>query len=544
MSYKYGIDFGTTNSSIAIHFLGDDEAEHTYVVEMKNTAPKVVLPSLIYTDGEDVWVGEDAENRCIESGVDSDDGLFIKKIKMALEEEGQDLEYEVNGYTMSVEDLIAKIFERLRLQAEKYVDELEIDVHGVVLGVPVEYDQIAKNVLTNALYKAGFYRSAREAAELTEFVSEPIAVAIHYGLDLKKDLTIMVFDFGGGTLDLAVVNLKKNIEDDILHPHETIAKARKTLGGEDLTKLFFRNSFCKSNKYGKEKICKAFGLGDRLTIDEMWDALLHMPEGIEFIKRIEECKRDLSKTSKYKFSYIGKNVALEEKPFYRDDFATAIEEELYEIDELIDECLEEGGIDDPYDIDKVILAGGSSLIPAVQDLLADKFGSTHVCAKIDEDDEFVKGFAKNKIQDSEVLTSIVRGLARVGYQNDKLIEDVVDCNFGVWDDQNDCFLPIIKKGVKVKDTEFSKLSFTGLSRTVACTNMDADSVEVQVYQSNLNGLKKLGTIGIPNPGGKKYKIYMTIESESGKLEVILYDVVKNGWIDDIPLNGRQFDIEQ
>ena len=78
------------------------------------------------------------------------------------------------------------------------------------MGVPVQYGDIQKNVLKKALVRAGFYKDANEAEKKTEFVSEPIAVAVHYGLDLQKDTTVLVFDFGGGTLDLAIVNLKRS----------------------------------------------------------------------------------------------------------------------------------------------------------------------------------------------------------------------------------------------------------------------------------------------------------------------------------------------
>lgn len=541
MIYKYGIDFGTTNSSIAMRFVGDDKAEHTLVVDVKDTLPRETLPSVILIDQNGkISVGMDAMNQFTQSGLNSSNQLLIKRIKLDLENKGTALSYEVGGCSCDGVDLIAAILEALRVKAEKSADELEIDISGVVMGVPVQYGDIQKNVLKRALVKAGYYDTYEEADKKTEFVSEPVAVAVHYGLNLKNDKTVMVFDFGGGTLDLAIVNLKKQIGTDKLHPHETIAKERITLGGEELTRLFFINSFCHHSKYGTKRIAAEFGFDRNMNAEQLWEKLSYCEDGVRFISAVERCKCDLSKAQKYKFSFIGKNIQIDERTFYRDDFANAIEEKLDEIDELIGRCLENGNITDPFDIDHVILAGGSSLIPAVQNLLVDRFGNNRVSSKITEQDSVIKSLKHNKASESEVLTSIVRGLATVGCRDEELIEDVVDNDYGVWDAGEDCFIPIIEKGIPIRDTAFDKLTKRGICQEVECLDRDVSSVEVLVYQHNLNGNQKLGTINIPNPGSKKYKVYMQIDKKKGVLVVSLYDSVHQRWIDEIPLDERQY----
>lgn len=541
MIYKYGIDFGTTNSSIAIRFVGDDKAEHTLVVDVKDTLPRETLPSVVLiNDRGQIHVGADAYSQYARQGFHNHHQLFIKRIKLDLEKKGAALTYTVGGRSFDGADLIAEILKALRLKAEKSARELEIQMSGVVMGVPVQYGDIQKNVLKKALVKAGFYRDFAEADRKTEFVSEPIAVAVHYGLNLQTDKTVMVFDFGGGTLDLAIVNLKKQISPDRLHPHKTIAKERITLGGEELTRLFFVNSFCSPNKYGVKRIAAEFGFGRNLTAEQLWDKLSGNEDGIRFISEVERCKCDLSKAQKYKFSFIGRNIQIDEKTFYRDDFADAIEEKLDEIDNLVDTCLEHGNIVDPFDIDHVILAGGSSLIPAVQNLLVDRFGSNRVSARMEDRDTLIKAMKRNRASDSEVLTSIVRGLAAVGCREENLVEDVVDSDYGVWDSVENNLIPIIEKGIPVKDTAFDKVTKRGIYQEVECLDRDVSSVEVLVYQRNLNGNQKLGTINIPNPGGKRYKIYMQIDKKKGMLVVTIYDVVHQRWIDEIPLNERQY----
>ena len=544
MIYKYGIDFGTTNSSIAIRFVGDDKQEHTLVVDVKDTLPRETIPSVVLVDNRgNILAGEDAMNQYMQDGLHKNGRKLIKQIKLDLENKGSQLEYDIDGNKISGIDLISSILEILRMKAEKVTDELEIEISGVVMGVPVQYGDIQKNVLKHALVKAGFYTSIKEADSKTEFVSEPIAVAVHYGLNLNHDTTVLVFDFGGGTLDLAIVNLKNQISNDVLHPHETISKERITLGGEELTRLFFVNSFCHPKKYGTKRIAVEFGFKPSLSSVELWGKLLETEDGIRFISAIEKCKCDLSKANKYKFSFIGKNIQLEEQTFYRDDFANAIEDKIDEIDELIEKCLENGNIQDPYDIDHVILAGGSSMIPAVQNLLVDKFGSNRVSSKLTDSDTVIKSLKKNKATESEVLTSIVRGLAMVGCKDESLIDDVVDSDYGVGDSVENEFIPIVKKGIPVRSTVIDRITQQGISEDVECLDKNVSSVEIKVYQKNITGEHRLGSINIPNPGGKKYRVFMQIDKKKGSLEVVIFDIVHQRWIDEIPLNERQYTLK-
>ena len=541
MSYKYGIDFGTTNSSIAICF-SEDDSIHTYVVEMRQKHPVAVLPSIAYITETKIFVGDEAKDAFCDGGK-TGNGQYIKQIKMMLEKKRNNLSYTVGTKTVAGVDIIAEFFRRLRIEAEKHAEYLEIDMDGVVLGVPVAFDEVAKDVLRTALYKAGFYRSEEEAEEKTQFVSEPLAVAINYGLDLKQDKTVFIFDFGGGTLDVALVNLKKNIENDILHPHETIATDRLSKAGEEINRLFFVNSICK--KYGKSSICKQFKIPESWSSDELWNWMLRDPVGIRLIDRIEECKCDLSKRAKADFSFFGGSVNLEKKYFTKDDFEDSIYDILDEIEELIDSCMEEaikkGELEDEYDVDQVIIAGGSSLIPAVQEILYNHFNK-HFSLKEDKEDEVIKRMAKYKNNiDSEVLTSIVRGLARAGYESGSIPKRVVECDYGIWDDVNDNMIVILKKGTPLKEIYFNKSNFEGKYRKIKCEDKGASSMDIKVYQRTPDSLNKLGTITINELGGFRYRIYMTIDEDYGTLEVMLYDTNRSRWIK-IPTKESVFEI--
>lgn len=542
MAYKYGIDFGTTNSSIGICFF-EDESVHTYIVEMRQKHPVAVLPSIAYLTEEKIYVGDDAKNAFCDIRKNNN-GQYIKQIKMMLERKRNNLNYTVGKKTISGDEVIAAFFRKLRIEAEKHVKYLEIEMDGVVLGVPVAFDEVAKDVLRRALYKAGFYSSEEEAEEKTQFVSEPLAVAINYGLDLKQDKTVFIFDFGGGTLDVALVNLKQNIENDILHPHEVIAKDRLSKAGEEINRLFFVNLICK--KYGKNFICRQFGISENWSASELWEWMTQNPVGIQMIDKIEECKCELSKRAKTEFSFLGGSVVLDKRNFTKDEFEDAIYDILDEIEELvmscIDEAIDKDAIEDEYDVDQVIIAGGSSLIPAVQEILYNRFNK-HFSLKEDKEDEVIKRMAKYKNNiDSEVMTSIVRGLARVGYESDNMIEDVVDCDYGIMDDMSDNMIVILKKGMSLKENRFNKANFEGIYQDIRCEDRDAAFIKLRVVQRTPDDLKRLGTITINELGGFKYRIYMTIDEECGTLEVNLYDKIKQRWIK-IPTKEGIFEIK-
>lgn len=546
MVYKYGIDFGTTNSSIGLCLIGTDQKEHTYIAEVRDSRPQEVVPSVAFIredkkHGNKLQISmlEDARSR----GKLQGDGVCIKRIKLALEEQGSALTCRVGHRTVKGVEVLAEMFRYLRLRGMRLADELKVDTSGVVLGVPVEYGDVEKNVLKEALFKAGFYKSLEDAEQRTEFVSEPIAVAVHYGLNLSDDKTVLVFDFGGGTLDVAILNLKKQVGKDKLHPHEVLAKERLTLGGEELSRLFFVKCFCSLDKYGTKRIAKALKLNRGISSDELWEKLPTVPGGMDFIEELERCKFALSYAKKYDFSFSGAHSNLETVTFYRDDFEMAIEDALAKIDALLEDALTDAQLDDAYDIDQVILAGGSSLIPAVQTLLVDKFGDRRVSSSpITDGHREGRAVRGNLAKESEALTSIVRGLSMVGCREESRVEDIVDSDYGVMDSKLKEFFPIIKRGTLVSATIVNQVTQEGIYEDFQASDMRATSIRIEVCQRKQGTVTLLGTIRIANPGSKKYSIYMQVNRKKGMLQVIIYDRGHQRWISEIPLNERIFTV--
>lgn len=548
MTLKYGIDFGTTNSSIALRIPDiSTKKENTVVFDVEDVKPFETLPSVVYIDEDrKVFVGTEAKrefpkNHKIQKNL-------IKEIKLELENKGVNGEFFAGESAESFRtiELIAAVFRKLKEKADETIKILGIKVDGVVLGVPVQFADNHKKVMQEALIEAGFYKTPEEAEEKTEFVSEPVAVALNYGLQLDNDKTVMVFDFGGGTLDLAIMNLKHQVGRDKLHPHETKSKARLTLGGEKLTKLFFLNGFLK--KYEIDELNQKFKVNKNFIAEELWDFLTNDVDGVELISKIDELKCELSLKKIVEFSFSAPGIVLDDKTFFRDDFESSIESVLDDIEDKIEECLnsKEGRIE-IHQIDNVLLSGGSSLIPCIQTLLTDKFGRNKIQIKKDSVLEGIFPDIKKRnalVKESEVLTSVVRGLAAVGCKNDvnKLL-DIVDSNYGVWNSEGHNISIILEKGTRIVDTKYDKLNISGgCKRDYHAIAENPSSIDIRVFQTDEQGNRELGTICINNPGSGKYKIFFRIEANKGWLVVDIYDRKHMRWYDDIPLDDRVFNI--
>ena len=378
MSLKFGIDLGTTNSSIAYA----TDPSHVKIMQFHvGTEAPPYSASMVSSK---VFIREDRGGKTdIQVGYKAQaayrkfsftDAKLIECLKLAVEEKS-DWSVHIGATTYEASDIFAKILAVLKQQAQNDIRADSLTADGVVIGVPVDFKDASKSIYLDALVKAGFYKSRYEATKKTEFVSEPLAVAVTNGIDLHSDKNVMVFDFGGGTLDVTIVNLKEQINRLVkLHPHEVKAKRRITCGGEKLTRLFFTNSFCAKEKYGVPELAEAFELPRNLTPDELWNEMQKTSDGQQFCEEVEKLKCALSVRNDATFTFMGDDgVIVDDCDFSRADFEQAIREETSKMDALINQCLEDAEMS-ANRIDEVILAGGSALIPCVQSLLISRFG--------------------------------------------------------------------------------------------------------------------------------------------------------------------------
>lgn len=417
---RLGVDFGTTNSSIALY---DGDQLHTVVADPENDNP-YVMPSLIYIDRQQqATVGAQAAETYLENetgrsvrwrqreageievtvasltGVDpirfmqtvnvmvdeAANGRLIQSIKTAL------FNPRYEGTTIfdryyRIEELIAVILERLRLAAEA---ETGGSCTQIVLGRPVRFstnpvvDSRAEAILLKAAHVAGFTDVV--------FEMEPVGVAYLYHRQSQAQQTVLVFDFGGGTLDLTVARLGGSRAPEIL------ATGGVQIGGDDLDRRIMAS------------LLPHFGGGDDGVLSsEMSDKLLAwqtMPElsrpryieqilrlkrnghaepmealeslishnvGFKLFKEIERVKKQLSTDQSAVIEFDFESINIRE-PISRRRFNRLIARDLDEIVRSIHAIIEDAQLT-PKDIDVVLRTGGSSLVPAIRQLLASIFG--------------------------------------------------------------------------------------------------------------------------------------------------------------------------
>lgn len=528
--YKYGIDYGTTNSSIALSIFKNKDTI-TEVIEVEEIDPKKSTPSRVLAlPSGDLIVGRD------ETDADPHQRhRILRAVKMTIDPDSDyydpSFSFTLDGRIFNAEDVIAAVLAKLREKADEFAKASGINTSGVVMGVPVAFGDQQKKLLKKALVKAGYYRSYEEAERKTEFVSEPLAVAIDYAEEITEDKNVLVFDFGGGTLDIAIMNLKKNIAmAERLHPHEVLAKRRTTLGGENLNEIFFVNCFCSEHNYGLEYLKRAFNVRKDVTAQQLWAMLISGEcgrAGLDFVNALESLKCTLSSKIQKNFFIKSGQVTIESKMFYRSEFEKAIKTPLpgqikSAFDLIVDTvtaAIEDADLDIETELDTILTAGGSSLIPCVRQYLYDTFP-----------EQLHKDSGK-----TEKMTCIASGLSIVGCREKEIIDDILDKDYGVWCVYNNRFEAVLSEGTPIQDLSFSKIHKRGIYRSFSKADPHATILQLDIYQrtrGKSERVQKLATIVIRDATSNSYRIYMTVDDKQDTLKVFLYDEEGRVWLDD------------
>ena len=328
MSKIIGIDLGTTNSCVAVYDGG--EAKVITNPEGMRTTPSVVA----FKNG-DIIVGQKAKNQM----VTNKDTISSIKRKMGTSEK-----VEAGGKKWTPEEISAKILGKLKKDAESYLGE---KVTKAVITVPAYFNDAERQATKNAGKIAGL--------EVERIINEPTAAALAYGLDKQDKLqTILVYDLGGGTFDVSILELG----DGVFEVKATSGNNR--LGGDDFDARvtdYLVNEFKKEHGIDLSK--------DTMAMQRIKDAA-------------EKAKKDLSSmtTTQISLPFIAQN---DEGPVHLDMTLTKAKfEDLCR--DLFDSTLEpvRKALKDANmtakDIDKVILVGGSSRIPYIQELVKKELG--------------------------------------------------------------------------------------------------------------------------------------------------------------------------
>ena len=324
MSKTIGIDLGTTNSCVAVYEGG--EAKVIVNADGERTTPSVVA----FKDGE-INVGGIAKRQSV---VNPDTISSIKRLM------GTNKKVKANGKEYTPEEVSAMILGDLKKTAEAYLGET---VTKAVITVPAYFNDSQRQATKNAGKIAGL--------EVERIINEPTAAALAYGLDKQDETqTVLVYDLGGGTFDVSILELG----DGVFEVKST--SGNNKLGGDD-----FDNRII---DYIVEDIKKQHDID--LSDDKM--AMQRIKE------EAEKAKKSLSTSTKTTISlpFIAQGVS------YESDLTRAKFEEL--IDDLVESTLEpvRKALKDAKlkasDIDKVLLVGGSTRIPKVQELVKNELG--------------------------------------------------------------------------------------------------------------------------------------------------------------------------
>jgi hypothetical chaperone protein len=417
-----GIDFGTTNSSIACAS-GTDRvllAKFPYLGSLTDA-----YRSLLYLQHEKEggvnklksWSGPEG----IEHYLSADTkGRLIQSLKSFLSSRNLQ-STEVFGRRYKLEDLIARILRDLREQAEH---QFGIKIRSAVVGRPVHF--VGAENQEDDSYAEGRLRSAYELAgyESVVFDMEPVAAAHYYESMLDHDELILIGDFGGGTSDFSLVYVGPTVRRRGRAPGDIVGNAGVGIAGDSFDAKIIKHLVSPALGAGSQ----LRSLGKILTVPnwvyirlERWHHLsllrakdvLNMLRGvhaqslepekiaalIHFImedlgfhlhRAVQKVKVDLSNDPVATFQFSDGFVDLKAE-VERASFEKWISEELGQIAQCVDSLLSSSGIL-PHDVDMVFLTGGSSFVPAVRKIFETRFG-------------------EKRIRGGNEFTSVARGLA-------------------------------------------------------------------------------------------------------------------------------------
>ena len=322
MSKIIGIDLGTTNSCVAV--MEGGKATVVTNTEGSRTTPSVVA----FTKSGERLVGEPAKRQAVTNA-----DRTISSIKRHM---GSDYRVEIDGKKYSPQEISAMILQKLKADAENYLGE---KVSEAVITVPAYFNDAQRQATKDAGKIAGL--------DVKRIINEPTAAALAYGLDNDKEQKIMVYDLGGGTFDVSIIE----IGDGVIEVLATNGDNR--LGGDDFDK--------KVTDYMIEDFKKKEGID--LSNDKM--ALQRLREAAE------KAKKELSSstTTNINLPFITANET-GPKHFEMDLTRAKFDELTHDLVERtvipVQNALKDAGLT-AADLSKVLLVGGSTRMPAVQD---------------------------------------------------------------------------------------------------------------------------------------------------------------------------------
>ena len=440
MSLKVGIDFGTSNSGVAVY---DGQQVRLLPVDPKNILPEVIKTVLYITRDYRTYLGHEAVETYYRDNVNRQ-RRYVKQWAGEIDVYGADMHY-VRDIFVYVDELKpgrllqylktalrkdnyqgTQIFERyytvgdlaktyLSLLKRRAEDVLGESIDTVTLGRPVKFsesterDHKAQETLRQAAHEAGF----KEVG----FELEPIAAALYYEQSITQPQNVIIFDFGGGTLDIAVMRLGD------LRNRKVYASGGVDIAGSDFDRTIIEKRMLPHFGYGKVKqhpeiMDMIHAIPDWMALPEMGtpinrnvlekaihanvapvrlkalEGLIYNDLAFTFYNRVEAGKIALSSDGATIMSLEDKDIALWDL-YTRHQFETDIDHYLIEVEKVLLDTVAKSGLN-LEEIDAVVKTGGSSNIPLFTGMLARIFGA-------------------EKVKASNSFSSVVGGLAIKAY---------------------------------------------------------------------------------------------------------------------------------
>lgn len=311
-----GIDLGTTNSLVA-YFTEDGPKI------IPNRLGKNLTPSVVSVDEEgNVYVGETAKERM---------SLYPTTVAQTFKRSmGTERTYYLGNRAFKPEELSSMVLRALKEDAEAYLGE---EVTEAVISVPAYFDDKRRKATKRAGELAGL--------KVERMISEPTAAAVAYGLyDKNQDTRFLVFDLGGGTFDVSVLELYHNILE------VRAVAGDNYLGGEDFT----------------QEMAKLFLHKAKLSMSQLSEK-----EQVRLIKAAEKTKCAINDESSVTMSFLYQDE-MKEEVITAKEYEEACEELLMKIREPVKKSLSDAGLK-LSDIDEVLLIGGATRLGIVRDFL-------------------------------------------------------------------------------------------------------------------------------------------------------------------------------
>ena len=371
MSKIIGIDLGTTNSCVAVY-----EGDTAKVIA--NAEGERTTPSVVAFKNDEIIVGAAAKRQMITNP------NTIHSIKRKM---GTNKKEKVNGKSYTPEEISAMILSDLKKTAENYLGE---KVTKAVITVPAYFNDAQRQATKNAGKIAGL--------EVERIINEPTAAALAYGLDKQdKNEKILVYDLGGGTFDVSILELGDGVFEVLS------TSGNNELGGDDFDKRIM--------DYLVETFKKENGIdlsNDKMAMQRLKDAA-------------EKAKKDLSgvTTTQISLPFLSQG---EDGPLHLELSLTRAKFEdlcsdLFESTlEPVRKALKDASLT-KKDIDKVLLVGGSTRIPKVQELIKNELGK-----------EPSKGVNPDEVV---AMGAAIQGGVLTGDVNDIVLLDVTPLSLGI-----------------------------------------------------------------------------------------------------------------